>query len=370
LLRGAIDASRTTACKAASARDIVGVMGLEDSLAPGNQLRLEVVHSVIAAGSIAQAIQKRYPIGKVANCQLLRRGFNDMYEVQALDGRRYAARLSALRRRGPANVEYEVFLLRHIQSRGGGVAAPVLTDSNSPCIFLSAPEGRRALVLFDFLEGDVPDSAQDMGVTGAGLARLHLAAEDYVGPESRYRLDVEHLLHTPLAWLLATPTANDSLREQFSLLAAVLVKRLADTQGLSEVACHGDCHGFNNFMQRPKDGPPTTRFFDFDDGGPGFLAYDLAVLPWSLLLRKALAEPDAEALEKWQHFLAGYKSQRAVNDADAAAIPLFISMRHFWLMGEYASRAHHWGSQAMLTSWLTKQVDLLRAWQNLHTPPC
>jgi len=345
-------------------------MGFEDSLASSNQLRLEVAHSVIAEGSIAQAIQKRYPIGEVANCQLLRRGFNEMYEVQALDGRRYAARLSALRRRGPANVEYEVSLLRHIKSREGGVAAPVLTDSNSPCIYLSAPEGQRPLVLFEFLEGDVPDSAQDMEVTGAGLARLHRAAEEYVGPESRYRLDMEHLLHTPLAWLLATPTVNDNLRQQFSLLAESLERRLADTQALTEVACHGDCHGGNNFIRRPKDGPPTTSFFDFDDGGPGFLAYDLAVLPWSQLLRKSLAEPDADALEKWQHFLVGYKSQRAVTDVDAAAIPLFISVRHFWLMGEYASRAHHWGSQAMPTSWLTKQVDLLRSWQTLQTPSC
>ena len=345
-------------------------MAFEESLASSNQLGLEVVHSVIAASSIARAIERHYAIGEAESCQLLRRGFNEMYEVQALDGRRYAARLSALRRRGPANVEYEVSLLRHIQSRGGGVAAPVLTDSNSPCIFLSAPEGQRALVLFEFLEGDVPGSALDMEVTGAGLAHLHLAAEDYAGPGSLYHLDMEHLLHRPLDWLLATPTVNDGLRQQFSLLAEALEKRLADTQGLSQVACHGDCHGHNNFIKRPMEGKATTSFFDFDDGGPGFLAYELAVLPWSLLLRKSLAEPDADALEKWQHFLAGYKSQRAVSDTDTAAIPLFISIRHFWLMGEYASRAHHWGSQAMPTAWLTKQVDLLRSWQNLQTPTC
>lgn len=336
---------------------------------PQQPAELEITHSILSAVEVARLVERHYAVGQVAGCQLLRRAFNEVYEITLAGCGRYAARLSALRRRGPANVEYEVSMLQHVRERGGPAAAPVMTRAGSPCVWLPLPEGERALVLFEFVEGVLPESAQEMEITGAGLARLHTAAEGYAGPESRYRLGIEHLLRMPLGWLLAAPTAGNALRAQFSALAQALEERLADAPALSTVACHGDCHGGNNFIQRPADGAATTSFFDFDDAGPGFLAYDLAVLPWSLLMRKSLAAPDADALEKWQRFLLGYRSQRAIPEADAAAIPVFVAVRHFWLMGEYASRAHHWGSQMIPASWLRKQVDLLRSWQELQTPP-
>lgn len=336
---------------------------------PEHQTRLEITHSVLAASEIARAVGRHYSVGEIAGGQLLRRGFNEMYELAVAGGRRYAARLSALRRRGPANVEYELSLLRHIAARGGPVAAAVLTREGLPCVYLPLPEGPRALVLFGFLEGDLPQSASDMETTGAGLARLHAAAEGYAGPASRYCLNLDHLLRAPLEWLLSAPTIDAGLRTEFRAIAGVLETRLADAGALSMVACHGDCHGGNNFILRPGDGAAaTTSFFDFDDAGPGFLAYDLAVLPWGLLPRKVLPAPDAEMLEKWRRFMVGYRSQRTIPEPDAAAIPLFVCIRHVWLLGEYASRAHHWGSQAMPTAWLRKQVDLLGWWQTLQVP--
>lgn len=46
---------------------------------------------------------------------------------------------------------------------------------------------------------------------------------------------------------------------------------------LSWGVCHGDCHGFN--ARFGPDGAATL--FDFDDGGQGWRAYDLAVFLWS-----------------------------------------------------------------------------------------
>ncbi|CAJ0822443.1 hypothetical protein [Ralstonia flaminis] len=59
---------------------------------------------------------------------------------------------------------------------------------------------------------------------------------------------------------------------------------------------------------------------------------------------------------------------RAIGDADFAAIALFVVVRHFWLMGEYAGRVDVWGTQAMTKTWLQKQVELLTAWESLQTP--
>ena len=33
-------------------------------------------------------------------------------------------------------------------------------------------------------------------------------------------------------------------------------------------------------------------------------------------------------------------------------------------MGEYAGRIAEWGSDAVSTEWLDKQVDILQAWEN------
>ncbi|MDP9158048.1 MAG: hypothetical protein M3O74_27835 [Pseudomonadota bacterium] len=43
-------------------------------------------------------------------------------------------------------------------------------------------------------------------------------------------------------------------------------------------------------------------------------------------------------------------------------------VRHFWFMGGHASRTDQWGSQALPKRWLSKQAELLAAWQMRVTP--
>lgn len=82
----------------------------------------------------------------------------------------------------------------------------------------------------------------------------------------------------------------------------------------------------------------------------------------------ASVEPDAATRDRWHRYVAGYRSVRAIGDADFAAIALFVIVRHFWLMGEYAGRIDAWGTQATPRSWRQKQVELLTAWESLQTP--
>ncbi|MDB5779602.1 MAG: phosphotransferase enzyme family protein [Polaromonas sp.] len=233
---------------------------------------------------------------------------------------------------------------------------------------LAAPEGARALAVFDFLEGEPPGEViADIGATGAGLAQIHRAGASYRGPDSRYRLDLRHLLHRPLDWLLTAPTLDAQLRSDFQALARRLSERIGAVRGLSQVHCHGDCHGGNNFMTGA-EGERVAAFFDFDDAGPGLLAYDLAVFLWSLLLRKGLQQPDADALEKWSAYLRGYRRVQPVAAADLGAVARFVAVRHFWFLGEYASRIPNWGSQTLPRAWLRKQVELFTAWEAMETP--
>lgn len=335
---------------------------------PPNSTVLRAAHSTVAADDIARAVETHWPVGRVESCVLARRGFNDVYELKLADGRRLAARLGAIRARGEANVEYETALMSHLKQAGAGVAAPLTTNYRTRWVPLPAAEGVRMLVVFEFLHGEGPgDSLPDIEATGKGLAKLHAASESYTGPTSGYQLDLHHLLQRPLKWLSAAPTLDDDLRSAFTAMAERVGARIDAMPELLQVICHGDCHGGNNFMTDAEDGSRIASFFDFDDAGPGFLSYDLAVYLWVLCQGKP--KPDEAGLERWSRYIAGYRSVRAIPDADYDAIAAFVPVRHFWLLGEYASRGHHWGVQALPRDWLRKQLGLMESWESLKTPP-
>ncbi|WP_213957221.1 phosphotransferase [Variovorax sp. dw_954] len=337
---------------------------------PQPQPPASTVYSTPTGTAIAQAVAQHWPaLGPVEGCHLLRRGFNDVYAVQFKAGGQRVARLSARRARGPANVDYEAGLLSHLQRAGASVAASLRTCAGASAGELAAPEGMRTLMLFDFLPGEPPgDVLADIEATGRDLARIHVASQHYSGPPSLYALALPHLLDQPLRWLLAAPTLDAGLRADFTAIGERLRARIDGLARLPEGACHGDAHAGNMHLADDPAGGRVASFFDFDDAGPGCLAYDLATWLWSLLLRAGPAGPDAAALERWRRFLHGYQSVREIDAQEFDAIARFVPVRHTWFMGEYASRMAEWGTQTMPSSWLRKQVDQMIAWESLQTP--
>lgn len=322
---------------------------------------MQTAHTILSGEAIAQALSRwREELGAIQHCELLRRGFNEVYDIRAENGH-FVARLSALRARGPANVEYELSLLAYVRANGGNVAVGMGGSDQ-----LALPEGVRELAVFRHLEGTGPEFPQDFELTGEELARIHLAANGYSGPASRYTLDLHHLVERPLSWLMDAPTMDGPLREEYEALAREVSQSVGEGEGLKRVSCHGDCHGGNNFIQTAADGSRRAAFFDFDDAGPGWLAYELAVLLWGHLPRRVEPEIDSEVAAKYKAFLAGYRHVAPLHAADLEAVPCFLVARNLWLLGEYASRRHHWGSQALPTAWLRKQVPVMRSWLQLR----
>lgn len=326
-------------------------------------------HTTVAAQAISLWVAQHYGL-HVQQCYLIRRNLNDNYAVLATDGGRYVARICAIRPRGPFNVDFEVALLAHLHAQGVGVGTPVLAANGAASVALPFPEGQRALVLFRHCEGAVPDTPEELHLTGATLAQIHSAAQSYAGLASRYVLDGHHLAGRTLDYLAAHPELPPAVLEAYRQLIERLLRELADVESsLTRVMCHGDTHGFNNHVHTDAEGVQRTAFFDFDDAGPGFLTYDLCVWLWSNLPRKAPMEPDEALLKRWQQYLAGYRAGGGrVTDADLAALPLFVQLRHLWNMGEGVARIHHWGANMMSADWITKQLDVMAAWARLELP--
>ncbi|MEX5832877.1 phosphotransferase enzyme family protein [Ralstonia solanacearum] len=332
-------------------------------------LPVDIAQTTPTGRAVANAVAAGYAFGEILDCVLLRRGFNHVYALRFSDGRRAVARLSARRPRGAANIEFEAALLTYLKAAGAAVAASLPTRDGAAAILMTLPEGAHPLMLFEYLDGDPPgEDLADIEATGNGLALLHLAGQDYDGPASRYQLELPLLLDQSLHRLRSAPMMDDVLRSRFTSIAGRVAERIAAIPELTRVNCHGDCHGSNNYMTEGPGGARIASFFDFDDAGPGWLAYELSVYLWSMLQRTASAEPDAATRERWNRYIAGYRSVRAISDADFSAVVPFVIVRHFWLMGEYAGRIDMWGTQAMPKTWLQKQVELLTAWETLQTP--
>jgi Ser/Thr protein kinase RdoA (MazF antagonist) len=329
-------------------------------------LSFPVVYSTPRADAVADFILAHYDLPGSIECKLLRRGWNDIFEVRTKGGERFVFRISKWRARGDADVASETAFLSFLDGEDIPVAAAVPTRDGS--LFTSAlfPEGQRPAVLFRYAEGrpSQAGSASDARANGVTLARIHDAAAGFAaGDKGRYRLDRDHLLRRPLSYLLALEGLGDSVTTGLLDLTGRLSTGLAERDGLSWTHCHGDCHGYNAniALQGPRAGQAVL--FDFDESGPGYLAYDIAVFLHSCVI----FERKQHAF--WHDFIAGYRSIREVPQLDFEAVHLFVPIRHVWLLGEYASRIHEWGSQPVPADWIAGQLDFMLSWEKEKLVP-
>lgn len=325
-----------------------------------------VIYSTATAERVAGLLTEEYDL-RDATCALLSRGFNDVYDVITSTGKRFILRISGHRNRGPADVGSETAFLAHLQACDVPVATALPTRKGKLSTTIELPDGTRPAVLFHRAGGRRPDldSADDARLQGEALARVHQAAERY--PERNtgfYRIDLRHLLFDPVervqALGLVAPQARANLVAAAKRLAQG-VKAIDDSLTLTRI--HGDCHGLNARIVEAGISARHAILFDFDDGGFGFLAYDLAVHLWAQVSfgRKRHA--------MWHAFDAGYRSVCAVEPVDEEAIRLFVPIRHIWLMGEYAAQSTRWGTEFLTAAWLEREVAFITAWEQTYLSP-
>lgn len=317
-------------------------------------LDFDPLYSTSQIEAIERFIDKHYALGAPVSCQLLQRGLNDVYLASVTSSERYVFRLSHHRARGPANAKSETAFLAHLSNLGVPVAAPIQTRNGTFFLQGHAPEGARDGVLFQAIDGREPLATDpgDARANGKTLALLHNAAETYSADGTLYQLDLEHLLHRPLARIRDSGIVEEThVLSDLGQIAERTATAIKAFRNLTWTYCHGDCHGFNSRINKAGE----AVFFDFDDGGPGYLAYDLAVFLW------AQVSFGRSLTAMWAAFVDGYQSIRPITPDDFEAAIRFVIVRHFWLMGEYASRAREWGSNSV--GWIAREVAFLRTWE-------
>jgi Ser/Thr protein kinase RdoA (MazF antagonist) len=188
---------------------------------------------------------------------------------------------------------------------------------------------------------------------------LHTAANDFVSQHARFQLDLRHLVDQPLAALrpfLAHRPDDWAYLQGFANRARERIANLPVGQ-LEWGFCHGDLHGGNAHIDERK----TITFFDFDCGGPGWRAYDIAAFRQG---------PQGRQDEAWEAFLKGYTERRSLSQLDLAALPWFVALRHLWLMGLHAANTPDWGCSLLSDDYFdgggVGGLEFLREWEAKH----
>lgn len=291
-------------------------------------------NTLVAAEALIPYLQMQYDLPAPVECALIRRGFNDTYRVQAeqdafvlrlyFNGKYYI--------QSEADFRFELDWLTFLNAEGILVAVPIRRKDGDLLGALDTDAGSRWCALFTFAPGErredlTPEEGQALG---DAVARLHVASSRFTSPYPRYHLDLQYLTEQPMrlmAEFLDAHGKGDIRR--FEPRVAELERQVQHLPRAPEVygLIHGDLHPRNFYLDTP--GNPT--FFDFDHGGYGWRAYDVATCMGGL------------SMETGSAFLDGYAAVRPLSEEERAAIPVFQQIRPLWDIGDVLAMRTAWG---------------------------
>ena len=297
-----------------------------------------VIASILSPQAITRDILPGFGIGPISECRLYSAGFNHTYRVRTAAGSTYYLRAYRLQWRTLADIQYELDVLTHLERKGFPAIRPIPYIDGRLFCEVPSPEGTRFLVLFTEAPGSELTYEHEPTANaqhyGCAVARMHNALDDFTSPHLRFHLDLAHFIDQPLheiqPFLSDRPDDWNFLQQFAERLRQRILAMPAET--LEQGFCHGDLQGYH--ANTTPDG--TLTFFDFDCGGFGYRAYDLAVFLWCCRLEDAVAA-------RWAPFLEGYRETRSIHERDVLAVPLFVCARYLWHMGVHAQNSPDWG---------------------------
>ncbi len=265
---------------------------------------------------------------------------NEVYRVEAGDGRVYALRFHRPGYRSDAQLQSELSWMAALAAGGLEVPRPLASRDGQ---FIESVNGYQVDVL-TWLAGQplgaaglplaLADRPGAFRALGAALARLHAISDAWVPPAGFQRptWDIDGLVGADPLWgrFWDNPAVSKDVRDM--LLQARDAARhdlLAQKESLDYGLIHADAVRENVLI----DGV-AARLIDFDDSGWGFRLFDVATA-----LLKNRSETDYATLES--ALLDGYASHRAL---DISPLPLFMMLRAFTYLGWIIPRLEEAGA--------------------------
>jgi Ser/Thr protein kinase RdoA (MazF antagonist) len=314
-----------------------------------------VIATILSPEALIKDILPGFDVGEIVECRFYSGGFNHTYQIKTEDAHIYYLRAYRRQWRTLADIQYELDVLNHLKRKGFPTVQPLPYEDGQYFCSVTAPEGKRYLALFSEAPGVEISYTQEPAKVarhyGKAVAEMHNALDDFNSPYPRFHKDIVHFIDRPLhhiePFLVHRPKDWAYLQKYAETLRERL-RNLPDNK-LEQGFCHGDLQGYH--AKVAPDG--TLTFFDFDCGGYGYRAYDLAVFLWCCRLEDAVAT-------RWDSFLNGYQETRSICDLDLKAIPLFVCMRYLWHMGVHTQNSPDWGIGFLSEEYFDDHFDRLR----------
>ncbi|MET0364090.1 MAG: phosphotransferase [Sphingobium sp.] len=298
--------------------------------------RAKIAHSVVDAAFLASEVARRYDVKGPVTGLLLYRGMNDVYIIQTADTR-YALRVWRKDYRDVDEVAYELDFLDYLRERKFPASAPIRDKDGGLYFKLDAPEGPRAVALYDWAAGVKFGNALNIDTAhriGANFAKFHLLGLDYAGPKHVFTTDNAVRFQVTVPALLEFTYDRPDDHRDYEIIGRTLVERLREVQGddMPLGICHCDFHPSNIHVE--EDGNMT--FLDFDGLGEDYLMQDVQNYVWGNLFYN-FDPAYGEAFE------AGYDSVRPFTRRENESKDLFLLAKAFRLVAGMAHSSNSVG---------------------------
>ena len=308
----------------------------------------ETPNALVAAETLIPYLEQHYDLSAPVECTLIRRGFNDNYRVRAgedpfvlrlyFNGKYYI--------QSEADFRFELDWLTFLHAEGIPVAYPLRRKDGDLLGPVDTDAGPRWGALFAYASGESPQdlTPEEAFSLGHVVARLHITSSRFRSMHPRYHLNLHYLTEQPMRLISAflREQGRDDVYRFEPRVAELerLVRRLPTTSETYDLI-HGDLH-FGNVHMDARRGP---TFFDFDHGGYGWRAYDLATA-----CKSRLSEESKGA------FLEGYERLRPLSVEERACIPVFQKIRPIWDIGDILAMRAAWGDSEEIGAEFADQI--------------
>jgi Ser/Thr protein kinase RdoA (MazF antagonist) len=318
-----------------------------------------VQHSILNETALAEWAAYRYNLPAPVHCRFLRGSMSDAYLVETQRAK-YILKIYQHNRHSLDAIQAEVEFINDLLAQGFPLAATFQNRELTYVNGLEAPEGIRAAVLFEFIEGCPPRESNlaHSREFGRLAGRIHRTADLLGTKYARWQLDETYLVEDPLRqmrpwmehriedWEFLQGMGNELARELLGLLP-----KASRAYGM----CHGDLHTGN--ARVGKDG--RLRLFDFDSCGYGWRAFDIGVYHVSYDWMNLSEKTQRKKQRFWEAFLDGYNVERTLSENELKANRLCLPLRHFELMG---ATIRYWAPQ-IGSDWINDEYfDRHLAW--------
>lgn len=313
------------------------------------------IASILSPQALVKEVLPGFNVGEISECHFFSGGFNHTYRLKTAAGSTYYMRAYRRSWRTLADIRYELDVLNHLKNKGFPAAQPQRYRDGQYFCEVPALEGQRYLALFSEAPGpEISYEHEPEQVAkryGQAVARMHNALDDFSSSHPRFQLDIDHFITQPLKYIAPFLQHHPDDWKYVQHFAASLHEKLLllPARNLEQGFCHGDLQGYHANVA--DDG--TLTFFDFDCGGFGYRAYDLAVFLWCCRLEDAVAT-------RWDPFLNAYRENRSIHELDVQAAPLFACARYLWHIGVHTENFPDWGIDFLNPKFFATHLKRLR----------